>query len=106
MPMTPTVMGYVDALTARPGDAVTVRVSVLDPSRRYRAGLVRLLCGDARPRGPGPREEAVATSIDGEHEGVEQYTDVGSYAIVENVPPLGAIALSLLVWPGLSGGAV
>src|ERR1700722_2718685 len=101
--MTPTVMGYVDALTARPGETVTVRVSVLDPARRYRASLVRLLCGDARPKGPAPREEAISSEIDGEHEGIEQYTDVGSYAIVEGIPALGATALSLLVWPSLPG---
>src|SRR5215469_5742798 len=106
-PQTPTVIGYVDALTARPGDEVVVRVSVLDPSRKYRAGLVRLLCGDARPKGPGPREEAVATGIDGEHEGTDQHTDAGSYAIVENLPSLGnVIELEVLAWPTLPGGKI
>jgi N,N-dimethylformamidase len=104
-PLTPTVIGYVDALTARPGDEVVVRVSVLDASRKYRAGLVRLICGDARPKGPGPREEAVATAIDGEHEGTEQYSDAGSYAIVETLPALaGPIAIEVLAWPSLPGG--
>jgi N,N-dimethylformamidase len=101
--MIPTVMGYVDALTARPGETVTVRVSVLDPARRYRASLVRLLCGDARPKGPAPREEAIPSEIDGEHQGIEQYTDCGSYAVVENLPALGAVAFSVLVWPSLPG---
>ncbi|MBV8650300.1 MAG: N,N-dimethylformamidase, partial [Alphaproteobacteria bacterium] len=104
--MTPTVMGYVDALTARPGETVTVRVSVLDASRRYRASLVRLLCGDARPKGPAPKEEAIPSEIDGEHEGIEQYTDCGSYAIVDNLPPLGAVWLSVLAWPSLISGQV
>jgi N,N-dimethylformamidase len=104
-PLTPTVIGYVDALTARPGEEVVVRVSVLDPSRKYRAGLVRLLCGDARPKGPAPREAAIPTAIDDEHEGIEQYTDAGSYAIVENLPHLaGRISLEVLAWPSLPGG--
>ena len=67
---------------------------------------MRLLCGDARPKGPAPREEAIPSEIDGEHEGIEQYTDVGSYAIVEGIPALGATALSLLVWPSLPGAGV
>jgi N,N-dimethylformamidase len=104
--MTPTVMGYVDALTARPGETVTVRVSVLDPTQRYRASLVRLLCGDARPKGPAPCEEAIPSEIDGEHEGIEQYTDCGSYAIVDNLPPLGAVTLDVLAWPSLFPGRV
>ncbi len=103
---TPQIMGYVDALTARPGERVTVRVSVLDPSRRYRAGLVRLICGETGPKGPGLKEERVPSAIDGEHTGVEQYTDVGSYALVENLPPLGTLALEILAWPSLPGAGV
>jgi len=103
---TPGVIGYVDALTARPGERVTVRVSVLHPARRYRAGLVRLICGETGPKGPGLKEEPIATAIDGEHEGREQYTDAGSYAIVERLPPLGSVEIELLVWPGCLGGRV
>jgi N,N-dimethylformamidase len=104
VPQTPGVIGYVDALTARPGASVTLRVSVLDDSRRYRAGLVRLVSGETGPKGPGLKEEAIATNIDGEHDGETQYTDVGSYMIVEDLPALsGKIELTLLVRPGLIG---
>src|SRR5260221_7042907 len=103
-PATPAVMGYVDTLTARPGDPVTLRISVLDPARRYRAGLVRLISGETGPRGPGLKEEAIATNIDGEHDGETQYTDAGSYAIVETLPALsGPAQLGLLVRPGVLG---
>ncbi len=78
---------------------------MLDPARRYRAGLVRLISGETGPRGPGLKEEAIATNIDGEHDGETQYTDAGSYAIVETLPALsGPVELGLLVRPGhLSG---
>jgi N,N-dimethylformamidase len=105
-PLTPSVLGYVDSLTARPGEDVIVRVSVLDASRRYRAGLVHLLCGDARPKGPAPKEEGIPTAIEGEHEGVEQYTDAGSYAVIEEIPPLGAVEIELLLWPSLPGAGI
>jgi N,N-dimethylformamidase len=103
----PGVIGYVDALTARPGETVTLRISVLDPARRYRAGLVRLISGETGPKGPGLREEAIPSNIDGEHDGETQYTDAGSYAIVEDLPALtGSIEVGLLVRPGVLGGAV
>ena len=106
VPQTPGVIGYVDALTARPGDTVTLRISVLGARRRYRAGLVRLISGETGAKGPGLKEEAIATNIDGEHDGETQYTDVGSYAIVEELPALsGAVELALLVRPGVSNGA-
>jgi N,N-dimethylformamidase len=101
--MTPTVMGYVDALTARPGETVSVRVSVLDPARRYRAELVRLLCGDTGPKGPGLKEEVIPSGISGEHIGGEQPTFAGSYAAVESLPTLGAVELEILAWPTLPG---
>jgi N,N-dimethylformamidase len=101
----PGVIGYVDALTARPGETVTLRISVLDPARRYSARLVRLISGETGPKGPGLRDEAIATNIDGEHDGETQYTDAGSYAIVEDVPALsGKIELTLLARPGFIGG--
>src|SRR5258708_21248095 len=104
-PVTPAIIGYVDTLTARPGDTVSLRISVLDRARRYRAGPVRLISGETGPRGPGLKEEAIATNIDGEHDGETQYTDAGSYAIVETLPALsGPVELGLLVRPGhLSG---
>src|SRR6266852_1133996 len=106
-PATPAVIGYADALTARPGDSLSLRISVLDPARRYRAGVVRLLSGETGPRGPGLKEEAIATNIDGEHDGETQYTDSGSYAIVEDLPALaGSVELALLVRPGVLGGRV
>jgi len=107
VPLTPGVVGYVDALTARPGETVTLRVSVLDGTQRYRAGLVRLISGETGPKGPGLKEEAIATGIDGEHDGAAQYTDVGSYAIVDALPALaGTVELALLVRPGVCGGAI
>src|SRR2546430_2161352 len=100
---TPGVVGYLDSLYASPGDEVVVRVSVLDPARRYRAELVRLISGETGPGGPGLKEEAILSDLTGEHQGGEQPVPIGSYAIVEDIPPLDAVKLSLLVWPTLPG---
>jgi N,N-dimethylformamidase len=107
MPLTPGAIGYLDALTARPGETVILRVSVLDGSERYRAGLVRLISGETGPKGPGLKEEPIATAIDGEHAGSAQCTDAGSYVIVEALPALaGRIELTLLMRPGVVTGTV
>jgi len=100
---TPGVVGYLDSLYASPGDEVTVRASVLDGGGRYRAQLVRLICGETGPSGPGLKEEPVATELAGEHMGSEQPVPISSYAIVDNIPPLETIEFSLLVWPTLPG---
>jgi N,N-dimethylformamidase len=102
----PNVVGYVDRLYAYPGDEVTLRVSVLDRAKRYRAELVRLLCGETGPKGPGPKEEVISGVLGNEHDGAEQKTNIGSYAIVEKLPALGAVAMSLQVWPSLPGRGV
>jgi N,N-dimethylformamidase len=100
---TPGVVGYLDSLYASPGDEVTLRVSVLDPARRYNAELVRLICGETGPGGPGLKEEPIPAELASEHQGGEQPVPIGSYAIVDALPPLEAVEVSLLVWPTLPG---
>ncbi len=78
-----------------PGDEVIVRVSVLDKTPRYRAELVRLICGETGPKGPGPKEEAIATTLAGEHDGREQPTNIGSYIVVESPPELSSVDLAV-----------
>jgi hypothetical protein len=106
--MTPTVMGYVDALTARPGETVTVRVSVLDPSRRYRAELVRLVWSPTGRLSDPPAEatghdglDVVFTTLQGQFpghrfrrtSGVDAHHGVLRFAW-ELVGPDGAVALA------------
>ena len=99
----PTVVGYLDSLYAHPGDAVIVRVSVFDPAGRYTADLVRLICGETGPKGPGIKEERIEVGLAKEYAGGEQPTPIGSYVIVGKIPQLGAVEMSLRVWPTLPG---
>ena len=103
---TPGVVGYLDSLYAFPGDDLTLRASVLDGSGRYRAELVRLICGETGPDGPGLKEETIPTELAGDHAGAPQPVLIGSYAIVENIPALNPVEFSLLVWPTLPGQGV
>ena len=55
---------------------------------RFTASLVRLRHGDPDPRGPGIKELAVPSAIDGEYAGREQSLRPGSYGVVEGGVPL------------------
>ncbi len=86
----PRVLGYADPLTVAPGEPIRFMVGTLDGPRRYRAEVVRLVCGDTGPG--GLKTVRLPTAIEGEHEGTPQMIDVGSYAIVERPEAFGALA--------------
>jgi N,N-dimethylformamidase len=100
----PRVLGYADPLTVAPGEEIRFMVGTLDGPRRYRADVVRLVCGDTGPAGPGLKTVRLPTSVEGEHEGRPQPIDAGSYAIVEQPEAFGALArftLQTLIQPTL-----
>jgi N,N-dimethylformamidase len=98
----PRVLGYADPLAVAPGEEIRFMVGTLGGPRRYRAEVVRLVCGDTGPGGPGLKTVRVPTSIEGEHAGTPQLTNAGSYAIVEQPEAFGALArftLQALIQP-------
>ena len=86
----PRVLGYVDPLSVAPGEEIRFMIGTLDGPRRYRAEVVRLVCGDTRP--DALRTVHLPTSIDGEHEGAPQPIDAGSYVIVERPEAFDALS--------------
>ena len=96
------ILGYTDPMSVAAGDTLRVMVSCESGAPTYRAQLVRLLCGDDHPRGPGFREAEVRCAANGEYPARRQATRAGSYAIVPARPSLDAIesfTLLVLVWP-------
>src|SRR3989442_15573459 len=87
----PRVIGYADPLSVAPGEPIRFMVGTLDGPRRYRAEVVRLVCGGTGPGGPGLKTVRLPTSIEGEHDGTPQLIDAGSYAIVERPEAFGAL---------------
>jgi N,N-dimethylformamidase len=77
----PRVLGYADPLSAAPGDTIRFMVGTLDGPRRYRAEIVRVVCGDTGPE--ALKTVRLPTPIEGEHDGVPQPIEIGSYIIVE-----------------------
>jgi N,N-dimethylformamidase len=74
------IVGYADQLRIQPGEAIKFMVSSEQP--RYRADIVRLIHGDANPKGPGVKEVLVETASNAEYPGKRQELPLGSYAIV------------------------
>ena len=71
------VVGYADKLSVEPGAAITFMVSS-EPGR-FSARLVRLIHGDTNPAGPGYKDAAVESTLDGEYDGGLQELRPGSY---------------------------
>lgn len=93
--------GYVDRLEARPGDTIRFMVSSLAETD-YRADIVRLICGDANPKGPGFKETLIETSVNGSYRGRHQPIDAGSYLLVPDCPALRALdsfSVQAAIWP-------
>ncbi len=91
------IVGYGDRLSVAPGETVRFMVSTEQPN--YHAQVVRLIHGDANPEGPGFKEEAVATPIDGDYPGRAQSYPHGSYALVPDAPALRAVqGFTLAAW--------
>jgi len=96
---TPGLLAYADRLSVAPGE--TVRFFVSSTAAEYRAGLVRLIHGDANPAGPGFREVPMPSAADGMYPGRRQSTEAGSYVRVRLATrdlPHG-LSLQAWVWP-------
>jgi N,N-dimethylformamidase len=74
------IVGYADRMTVQPGETVKFMVSSNAP--RYRADIVRLIHGDANPKGPGVKETVVETPANADYPGKRQVLPLGSYATV------------------------
>ena len=95
------ILGYVDRLSAAPGDRLELKLSCTGVER-YRLDFVRIVCGDPDPRGPGLRLEPAASPVDGEYRGRFQPIDAGSYVRIDGAPGLhddSSFALAAFIWP-------
>lgn len=95
------IMGYWDRFSARPGDVPELKVSIEDGSAEFHVELVRLLCGDDGPNGPGFKAESVASEVSGVRPGRRQAIHAGSYVHIPNLKAIrgNAITLAALVMP-------
>ena len=99
IPNTIPLIGYADRWSARPGETVEFKVSSRSAGP-YRARLVRVILADPNPAGPGIKEEAVASDIEGSRPSRAQDAALGSYARIRGARlEAGALTVSATIWP-------
>ena len=100
-----TLAGYADRLSVAPGETLRFMVTC-EGATRYQADLVRVICGDINPAGPGFNEELVKSTLSGAYKGRRQRTYPGSFVRVRPSATLGQLTsftLQAMVWPTTPG---
>lgn len=98
--MTAELTGYTDKLSVAPGEQIRFMVSTELPS--YNSTLLRLIHGDENAAGPGFKEEAVETDIEGLKPGRRQVARTGSFVVVPDctlLSELTSFTLQAWIWP-------
>lgn len=93
--------GYCDRLSGRPGDIIAFKVSSYS-DQPFRARLVRSICADPNPDGPGIIEEEVAADFAGAYSSRIQPFFPGSYGRVDTgsvFDETSSFSLSIRIWP-------
>src|SRR6185295_11276339 len=88
-----------------PGETIAFKVSSA-LAGTYQARLVRVICGDPNPAGPGIRERDVPAPFAGAHPSRAQRAPLGSYARAADAPALRDISsftATAIVWPTTPG---
>src|SRR3984893_14351048 len=100
------ITGYLDRFSARPGEDVVARISVRSAGP-YRARLVRVICGDPNPDGPGLQFEDPPPRLDRTLQGRHQPIHLGSYGLVAKGPTrsFAPCTWTVLVWTAHFGDA-
>ena len=99
------LLGYTDQLSGRPGDDIEFKVSSTSPNP-YQACLVRIICADPNPEGPGIIDELVGSSFDGSYPSRIQAFQAGSCAQIsvgERFSKSSEFTVMATVWPTLPG---
>jgi len=96
------LLGYADKLSVQPGQEIKFMVSCEDGARSFHADVVRLICSDDSPSGPGFKEVLVETPLNGQYPGRRQHTYSGSYVLVASNAEFecsSSFTIEVMVWP-------
>ena len=98
------ITGYLERLSARPGERIEVKVSS-QLGQDYRADLLRIRHADPNPSGPGPKLMELPKAVFwGTYPSRTQPVHLGSYGRIEAAVRLTEgepFTASCLVWPTL-----
>ena len=96
------ITGYLDNVSGRPGDSFDVKVSAQGVNK-YKADVVRIICADPNPVGPGLKYESQNFELAEFYPARSQCIDLGSYGEVPASSCFIApnMLIGLLVQPGI-----
>jgi len=96
------ITGYLDNVSGRPGDSFDVKVSAQGVNK-YKADVVRIICADPNPVGPGLKYESQNFELSEFYPARSQCIDLGSYGEVPASSCFIApnMLIGLLVQPGI-----
>ena len=95
------ITGYADKISAAPGETICFMVNS-EASKRYRADIVRVICGDENPDGPGYREKVVKTAANGTYKSRKQVIHAGSFVEIgasDMLDGLESFTMQAFIWP-------
>jgi len=100
------IVGYLDRLSAAPGEAVEVKVGSFGATS-YVADLRRIIQGDVNPEGPGYRDEAIPLDLGGSRPARVQPLRPGSHVRIGDrggvLASLSGFTVATVVQPTLLG---
>lgn len=96
------LLGYPDKYSVAPGEENVFFISA-EENQSFEASLIRVICGDCNPEGPGLIHENIASNIEGTYHGKKQIIDAGSYmkAEVKGLDQASPFSFFAAVWPTL-----
>ena len=100
------IIGYADRMTVRPGETIEFKISCEAGAASYRAEILRLICGDDSPKGPGFKARSIGSPVTGKYPGRRQPIHAGSYIRVAPAPALDrlrSITITANIWPTTPG---
>ncbi|MFD1330618.1 N,N-dimethylformamidase beta subunit family domain-containing protein [Methylopila musalis] len=91
------ITAYSDQISILPGE--TVKVMVNCEHHDYQVQMVRILCEDGHPQGPGSKLVPISSPANGAYSGRRQHILAGSYGVVPHGPALeGLSSFTLQAW--------
>jgi len=92
------ITAYADQVSAAPGETIDFMVNCDAPS--FKADLVKLICGDMNPDGPGYKEKNIKAI--GKYKGRKQAIHAGSFVEIptaEQLQSLESFTFQAFIWP-------
>jgi len=99
---TKTIVGYADQIVIAPGETIAFKVSCEPGVADYRARIVRVVCGDDQPAGPGLKLEPFPAPAEDTHKARHQPIRTGSWISVRAGPALArleSVTVQAMIWP-------